>query len=120
MTCRSAVRRMTSIARALDAVGANDLSDKIDSILMRSSQISGSDFATTDPDSVQGMEPTLRGKPVRPFIGDGFGEDDEDDDQQPNLVEKKRRPRSGGFEVGRQVALYHRPDSNPKKDEQGA
>ena len=113
MTDGDAVRRMTSIARALDVAGATDLSDRIETML-RMSQVSGSEFALTDPGGVQGLESTLRQKPVKPFIGDGFErEDDEDLNEKPKKPERpfrKKRTRPGGYEVGRDVALHHRPD----------
>lgn len=109
MIDRAVLRRMMSIARALDASGATDLSDRIE-MMLRASQIGGSDYSSTDPGAVQGTEPTLRHKPVRPFIGDGFEEDDERVDKGETKPPSKRR-RTKGYEVGVDVALHTHPST---------
>ena len=107
MIDRAVLRRMSSIARALDASGATDLSDRIE-MMLRESQISGSDHASTDSGAVQRSEPTLNHKPVRPFIGDGFEKDDERVDEEKPRPSPKRRKRTTGYEVGVDVVLHSR------------
>ena len=106
-------RRLISIARSLDFTGATDLSDRIE-MMIRSSQVSGSDHNLSDPASIQNMEPTLRDKPVKPFIGDGFGDsDDEDRPEELKIYPKRKRERTKGLEIGVDVSLHHKSD--PKK-----
>jgi hypothetical protein len=103
------IRIMTSLARTLDEAGLSDIIE----MMLRTSQVSGSEYATTDAGGVQGLEATLRQKPVKPFIGDGF--EMEDLKKEPEKPFRKKRPRSGGYEVGKQVALHYKPEI-PRKE----
>ena len=116
MIDRIVMKRMTSIARALDAAGSSDLSDRIEMVL-RFAQTGGSDFESSNPDSVQSMEPTLRKKPVRPFIGDGFEEsnDPNEFEEDPKVKPKKVVPKKSGVEIGVDVALNNKP-KKPEKE----